>query len=164
MICENHLKPLLDPLETLQKLLDHYIGRSIVIGGIASSLIGEPRLTAHLDALVIINNEEIQELVETARSLGLDSRIKDVHKFAEQNRVVLLRHTDSGTNIDISLGMLPFEKEMISRSTKYQVGDFSITLPSPEDLIIMKAIANRQKDILDIQGIIKKIHILTSIG
>ena len=33
------------------------------------------------------------------------------------------------------------------------MGDFSVPLPSPEDLIIMKAVAHRQQDLEDIRGI-----------
>ena len=54
---------------------------------------------------------------------------------------MLLRHIISGTDIDISLGILPFEVEMVERSCLIEVGTVLIRLPTPENLIIMKAIA-----------------------
>ncbi len=46
---------------------------------------------------------------------------------------------------------------MVERSTIHQIDEtLQIHLPTPEDLIIMKAIAHRPKDLLDIQGLIQK--------
>lgn len=50
--------------------------------------------------------------------------------------------------------MLPFEVEMVERSKLHQVDSLQIRLPTPEDLIIMKAIAHRPKDMTDIEAII----------
>ena len=149
------LTPLLGPLAALQSLLDIYPDRSIIIGGIASSLLGQPRLTADLDALILLSNEEIPELFENAVKKGLETRIAEAEEFAKRHRIVLLRHTKSETNIDISLGLLPFEQEAISHSHTQEVGGIVINLPTPEDLIVMKSVAHRPKDLLDIQGIIQ---------
>ena len=64
-----------------------------------------------------------------------------------------MRHTISGTDIDLSLGSLPFEIEMVERSTVVELGSIKLRLPTPEDLIIMKAVAYRPKDLGDIQAI-----------
>ena len=58
-----------------------------------------------------------------------------------------MRHTASGTDIDLSLGFLPFEVEMVERSSLVELGPVKLRLPTPEDLIIMKAIAHRHKDL-----------------
>jgi hypothetical protein len=155
MIEESHLTPLLAPLAALQCLLDRYAGRGVIIGGIAASLIGKPRLTADLDALILLPIEELPEFYEAAKAEGLEGRISEPLEFARQNHVLLLRHTESYTNIDISLGLLPFEQEMIKRSNLHHVAGLTLNLPTPEDLIIMKAVAHRPKDLLDIEGIVQ---------
>jgi predicted nucleotidyltransferase len=48
---------------------------------------------------------------------------------------------------------LPFEIEMIQRSRLVEVGSIRLRLPTPEDLIIMKAVAHRPKDLEDIQAV-----------
>jgi hypothetical protein len=53
------------------------------------------------------------------------------------------------------LGILPFEQEAVQRSTLHDTGTFAIRLPTPEDLIIMKTVAHRPKDLLDIQALIE---------
>src|SRR5690606_19242233 len=76
--------------------------------------------------------------------------------FARKNRVLLLRHAPSKINIDISLGVLPFEEEMVDRGSVQSTPTLSVRLPTPEDLIIMKAVAHRPKDLEDIRPIVDK--------
>ena len=85
---------------------------------------------------------------------GLVPRLLDAEQFARRNRVLLLSHEASGIRVDISLGLLPFEVETVERSELYQIGSLFIRLPTPEDLIILKAVAHRPKDLLDIEAII----------
>jgi hypothetical protein len=44
---------------------------------------------------------------------------------------------------------------MIKRSNLHHVAGLTLNLPTPEDLIIMKAVAHRPKDLLDIEGIVQ---------
>lgn len=145
-----------DPLEALERLLAKFDHQGVIIGGLAVSLLGEARFTEDLDAMVLLSIDDIPNFLEVARQEGIAPRIDGAAEFAKRNRVLLLRHSTSQTNIDVSLGILPFEQEMVARSRVYQVDDtLKIHLPTPEDLIIMKAIAHRPKDLLDIQGIIR---------
>jgi hypothetical protein len=146
-----------DPLEALEKLLSHFDNRGVIIGGVAVSLLGQARFTEDLDAMILLSIDEIPLFLVNAKEEGIEPRIDQAEDFARQNRVLLLRHTPSQTNIDISLGILPFEQEMVERSTIHQIdATLQIHLPTPEDLIIMKAIAHRPKDLLDIQGLIQR--------
>jgi predicted nucleotidyltransferase len=144
---------LLEPLDALQHLIQQFGNRGIVIGGVAASLLGQPRLTVDLDAIILLSIEDLQKLIEFANELGMEPRIKDAEAFARKNRVLLLRHEQTGINIDISLGILPFEFEMIERGQEINVGGIQVRLPTPEDLIIMKAIAHRSKDLEDIKTV-----------
>ena len=92
--------------------------------------------------------------MEAANAEGIQPRISNAEEFARKSRVILLRHTPSNINIDISLGILPFEEEMVARGNVQSIAALSVRLPTPEDLIIMKAIAHRPKDLIDIQTII----------
>jgi hypothetical protein len=149
------LTPLLEPLAALQRLIDRFHGQGIVIGGIAASLLGRPRLTADLDAMLLLSIDALPGLVEAAKEEGLLPRVQDAETFARRTRVLLLRHQPSGTAVDISLGTLPFEEEAVGRSVLYSIGPISVRLPTPEDLIIFKAMAHRPKDLLDIQAIVE---------
>jgi len=115
--------------------------------------LGQPRLTVDLDALIHLSIDDLPKLIEAATKEGMITRIADAEAFARKNRILLLQHESSGISIDISLGILPFEFEMVERGQEYQVGDLQLRLPTPEDLIITKGIAHRLKDLEDIKAI-----------
>jgi predicted nucleotidyltransferase len=52
--------------------------------------------------------------------------------------------------------MMPFEEEMVERSIVQSTSTVSVRLHSSEDLIIMKAVAHRPKDLEDIRTIVDK--------
>ena len=145
--------PLLAPIQALQSLLSQFNDRGVIIGGVAASLLGTPRFTVDLDAVFLISLEDIPRLLAEAAKQGIEPRVSDPIAFARKSRVLLLRHHASGTDIDLSLGILPFEVEMVERSTLVEIGSIQLRLPTPEDLIIMKAVAHRTKDLTDIQSI-----------
>lgn len=154
MSLPDYLVPLITPLIDLQKLLDRYGERGVIIGGIASGLLGRPRLTVDLDAMFLASAKDVPKILELAGEVGIEPRIENVMEFAKKSRVLLLRHTKSGVSIDISLGILPFEEEVVERGIKHDVGALIIRLPTPEDLIILKAVAHRPKDLEDIREIV----------
>jgi predicted nucleotidyltransferase len=145
--------PLLAPIQALQSLLTQFHERGVIIGGVAVSLLGTPRYTVDLDAVFLLNLEDIPRLLVEASKLGIEPRISDPVAFAHKSRVLLLRHNTSGIDIDLSLGVLPFEIEMVERSTVVEIGSLILRLPTPEDLIILKAVAHRPKDLEDIRAI-----------
>jgi len=143
----------IEPLASLQRLIQEFNNQGVIIGGIAASLLGQPRLTADLDAVILLSVDDVPRLIEAAAKQDMLPRIQNAKLFARKNRILLLRHQPSSTNIDISLGILPFEVEMVERSKMVEVGSLRLRLPTPEDLIILKAVAHRPKDLEDINAI-----------
>lgn len=151
------LEPLLDALEALQRLLSRFDNRGVIIGGAAVSILGRARFTEDVDAVFLLSNNDLPLLLEMAKKEDIEPRVDNVVDFAKKTRVLLLRHTPTDTGIDISLGVMPFEEEMIERGVLYEVDEaLQLRLPTPEDLIIMKAIAHRPKDLEDIRTIADK--------
>jgi predicted nucleotidyltransferase len=146
------IEPFLEPLESLQRLLSRFNERGVIIGGAAVSILGKARYTEDIDAMFLLSIKDIPQLLKEASEEGIEPRIDNAAEFARKNRVVLLKHVISNTNIDLSLGVLPFEQEMVERSVVHQVdATLQLRLPTPEDLIILKAIAHRPKDMEDIR-------------
>ena len=116
------LEPLLEPVAAVQRLIDQFDQRGIFIGGVAVSLLGQPRLTADAGAMLLLSLDKLPQLLDVAQTVGLTPRIPDVIHFAQQSRVVLLKHEASSINVDVSLGLLPFEVEAVERSREYQAG------------------------------------------
>lgn len=140
-----------DPLHSLLKLLEDGNIPHVLIGGLAVSQLSRPRLTADIDVLAVLDDDNrIPSLIESAGNAGFSLRIQEAEAFARKNRVLLLIHDQSKIPVDISLGLLPFEREVIERSSRITAGNLQLPLPSVEDLIILKAVAHRAVDLQDI--------------
>jgi predicted nucleotidyltransferase len=150
------VEPFRATIEAIQRLLAKFDNRGVIIGGIAVGFLGKPRLTEDVDAMFLLSTQDIPMFLEAAKNENIHPRIQKAEEFARKNRVLLLQHIPTETNIDISLGFLPFEEEMVERGIIQSMGALSIRLPAPEDLIIMKAIAHRPKDLEDIRTIVNK--------
>ncbi|MBU4487792.1 MAG: nucleotidyltransferase [Candidatus Omnitrophica bacterium] len=148
------LEILLRSLISIQKLMKKSGCPWAIIGGVAASILGKPRFTADVDVLALVEDDDIARMLRVSRQYGFKERIKNAVGFAKKNRVLLLAHKGSGINVDISLGFLPFEKEAIKNSKRYRIGGLTFYLPTPEDLIVFKAVAHRPVDLIDIQEIV----------
>jgi predicted nucleotidyltransferase len=150
----SELVRLLKPLEAMMRWFDAAGVRAAIIGGVAASLLGKPRLTKDIDAVVL--DVEAEVLIQSGAHYGFQPRIADAVDFARNTRMLLLRFTEGEIDIDLSLGALPFEYEVIDRSSMIDVGGgVSIRVASPEDIVVMKAIAGRGRDVMDIENIIQ---------
>jgi hypothetical protein len=129
----------------------------VVVGGVAASFLGRPRLTLDVDVLVLLDEEHWGEFIAAGASYGFAPRRADVVAFARETRVLLLRHEPSGMDADIIVGFLPFEQEVVTRAAWVDLGSFTIPLPRPEDLLIMKAVSRRPRDVLDMESILEAI-------
>ena len=84
------------------------------------------------------------------------SRIASAKEFAITKRVLLLTASNE-VPLDLTLSGLPFEKQMIDRATPFSyMPDCLLLTCSAEDLIVLKAFADRAQDWIDIRGIIAR--------
>ena len=127
--------------------------RFCFIGGLALQRWGEPRLTADVDLTILTGfGPEAAYIDELCRTYS--GRIPGAAEFAQRSRVLLLE-SERGIPIDISLGALPFEARVIERATVYGfMPKVSLTTCSAEDLVVLKAFADRTRDWSDIEGIV----------
>lgn len=126
---------------------------SVIIGGVAASLLATPRATEDIDALIMFDVTDSPRLIASLSRHGFRPLFQDAAEFAIQSRLITVTHEGTSTVVDIMLGCMPFEEELIQRSNEHTSFGFSIRLPTPEDLVILKAIANRPKDLEDIRNI-----------
>ena len=129
--------------------------RFCFIGGLAVQRWGEPRLTQVVDLTLLTGFGGEEPYVEAllARFRG---RLIDAATFALEHRVLLLV-ASNGTPIDVSFGAMPFEERSIERSSCFSIAE-GVTLQtcSAEDLVVHKAFAGRDKDWMDIRGIVDR--------
>lgn len=114
---------------------------------------GEPRLTQDIDITLLTRFENESFFIETLLE-KYQPRIANAADFARKNRILLLKNSN-GIGIDVSLGGLPFEEKMVKRASyqKY-LENVELKIITAEDLIVMKAMAARSKDWLDVETIL----------
>jgi hypothetical protein len=108
-----------------------------------------------VDVVAIAESDRWPELVEKAEDWGIRPRVHDALEFARTTRVLLLVHEPTRIEVDLSFGMLPFEKDLVQRAEIRQVQRMRFPLASAEDIIIMKALALRPRDVADIESIVE---------
>ncbi len=139
----------------LQKFCEENNWKFCIIGGVALQFWGEQRLTKDVD-LTLLTGFGSEQIFIDELLCKFPKRIDDAKEFALRNRVLLLQ-TSGGIGIDISLGAFPFEETMIHRAEyrKY-LPNVSLKICSAEDLIVLKAFADRGKDWSDIESVLIK--------
>lgn len=150
-----NLAPLIPPLHDLVTWLSSSGVPFVIVGGVAAALQGRPRATRDIDAVIMIEENAWSAFLADAAAHGFPPRRKNSLEFAAVSRVLLLQHARSGLGIDLSLGAMPFEREMITRASRVFVEGVHVPLASPEDLIVMKSLAMRPNDITDIVSLVE---------
>jgi hypothetical protein len=149
------LAPLLAALNGLDKWFEAEAVPGVIVGGVAVAVMARPRVTRDVDSLVVLDESRWASFLTAGEPFGFAPRILDPLDFARRSRVLLLVHTPSGVDIDVMFGALRFEEETVSRGRVSAIGGVSIRLPTPEDLIIMKVVAHRPRDLADVEGLLE---------
>lgn len=149
------LKFLATPLEQLVRLFSELGKPGVILGGVAAGVWGKARATGDVDGVILADYEDFPKLLELAAKLGLTSRKEHPIEFAKKAKIFLFTHVPSGVNVDLAIGITPFEREAVERAKMVAWRGLSIPIMSPEDLIIAKAVARRTIDLADIEWILK---------
>ena len=150
-----NLDPILAAAGVLEEFCRTREWRFCFIGGLAVQRWGEPRFTADADLTLLTGFGGEERFVDPLLS-HFRSRREDARAFALRHRVLLLT-ADNGTPLDVALGAVPFEENSIRRSSPFSLGEGrTLTTCSAEDLLVHKVVANREKDWLDIEGVLAR--------
>jgi hypothetical protein len=147
--------PLLEAAREAQTALADSGSAFILIGGLAVFRWGEPRITRDVDFTVLcaLGDEDAKVDAILRRLRG---RIDDAAEFARRSRV-LLATASNGVPIDIALGALPYEERAVERGSDFAFAPgLLLRTCSAEDLVVMKAFAGRDHDLLAIDGVVAR--------
>jgi hypothetical protein len=139
--------------DALQSFLREQRWPFCFIGGLAVQHWGEPRVTRDVDVTLLAgfgNEEQIAQ-----KLLGrFQPRTPDFLNMVVGARVALMQD-EHGVGLDIAMGALPFEERAIQRSQDVRfLPDWSLRICSAEDLIVMKSLAGRTRDWLDVETVL----------
>jgi hypothetical protein len=128
----------------------------MIIGGIAVIARGVPRQTIDIDATVWAESVALEALLAKLATRRVVPRIADAVSFARQHQVLLLEHEPTAIPVDLSLAWLPFERVALERADHVDFGGVRLRVATPEDLVIYKAVAWRDRDRSDIERLLAR--------
>ncbi len=124
----------------------------IVIGGIAASTIGEPRITADVDVDIVINKEDVPDFLNKVTKAGFQVPVKKCIESAR--RVGVFQISFGDYHIDFIIASTDLEAQAFRRRKAIQLHGVKAFFPTPEDLILLKIVPGRDKDLLDAKSIV----------
>jgi len=147
------VNPLFAAAADLQRFSGAHGWKTAIIGGRAVQRWGEPRQTRDVHVALLTGFGGEERFVDPLLA-HYAARRQDARQFALERRVLLI-HDSAGIPLDVSLAALPFEARVIERSSACAFApEARLRTCSAEDLVVLKALANRPQDWLDVEGII----------
>lgn len=128
------------------------------MGGLAIRLLGIPRPTFDVDLAITISRDRLPELYEELEAEGFD--IPEAYRGGWVDEVAgmpLVKFKmyigGRGIDADIFLTETRFQQEIMRRRMQDELWGIPIPLATPEDLILLKLVAGRPRDLGDIADI-----------
>lgn len=128
----------------------------MVFGGQAVLLYGEPRLTRDIDVTLGVDPSQTAAIIDMIRGLGFHVLTQKPEEFVRETLVLPALEPESGVRIDFVFSLSQFERAAIQRSRPVDVDGISVQFISLEDLIVMKLLASRPRDLEDVASILRK--------
>ena len=124
----------------------------MLIGGMANAIWGQPRATVDVDLTVGVGVDQSNSLLALLGS-SVQSAPPDPEQFAGDTGVLPFVHA-TGIRVDLIFGTNAYATQALFRATEVSLAGISVRVCTPEDLIVHKLMAGREKDRLDVEAII----------
>ncbi len=130
--------------------------RYVIIGGIASSIRGKPRMTMDADVVVLVSLQKVDILIRSMKECGFS-----VTKTSEQKIVarmkrglpVKLRYAKR-YSVDLRLASYSIDKQAIRNAKLFDLFDVKLPIAGIEDLIVYKVVRFDEVDWADIKAML----------
>ncbi len=146
---------LYDIVDVLEELHAPYV----VMGGIAVRIHGIPRPTHDVDFTIALPRQSLPQFFARATNKGFTVpeayESGWVDQVAGMPLVKLRMYLEShGVDVDIFLAESDFQRSLLSRRQPQNYEGRTIAFVSPEDLILLKLVANRPRDLIDVDDVL----------
>ena len=139
-------------LQNLVRCLEGTQVPYLIIGGVAQAVIGEPRVTQDVDCIVAVQIPRGTD----ALLHGLEQAGFEVDQAAARTRVEsagTFSVTRGRWRVDLIVASTSFEQSAFQRARRFRLYEVEANLPTPEDLILLKLVPGRDKDLLDVKTV-----------
>jgi hypothetical protein len=153
------MSDLAQALNDLARLFETLGTPYALMGGIAVRVYGIPRPTYDVDITLALERSRLPELYRAVRDLGYTVPEEYAGGWVDQVAGLPLVKfrlylEQRGVDIDVFLAESPFQHQLLARRRREQLDQTPIWLVSPEDLVLLKLLAGRARDIADIGDVL----------
>ena len=136
------------------RVLEHDQIPYLIIGGVAQAVIGEPRMTQDVDCIVAVQTDQIAGLLNSLAAEGFEADPKIIRERVDSTGTFSVQR--GRWHVDVILASTEFEQSAFKRAQRIRLYDLDVNLPTPEDLILLKLVPGRDKDLLDVRTVMMR--------
>ena len=129
--------------------------RWYLFGAQAAILYGAARLSADVDVTVALGDRRVAELVAALDASGFEARVPEPAAFAETSRVLPVVHRSTRMPADVVLAGPGLEERFLAHAEARMIDDVVVHVASAPDLVVMKVLAGRPKDLEDAIAVLR---------
>ena len=129
------------------------------MGGLTVRVYGIPRPTYDIDFTLAVPRPSLLDFYHTLQKLGYT--VPDPYFTGWLDRVagmpvVKIRFfgSENGVDVDFFLAESEFQQQVLVRRRREKIDDLDVWIVSPEDLILLKLISRRPRDMADIGDVL----------
>ena len=148
-ISEDDLK---QALLEMAAALAQFNAKYAIIGGMATAYRSQPRFTKDLDILLAVPQLVLPRLLQELQRRGFEFDLATVIREWSQEHMTVLSFR--GIRIDWLKPVLPAYVHILDRATEEAWFKQPIRVASAEGLVLLKLLAFRTQDILDIENLV----------
>ncbi|MGQ0601632.1 MAG: nucleotidyltransferase [Anaerolineales bacterium] len=149
------MENLLKAYAELQQRLEEAGILSALIGGMAVGAWARARVTRDVDIKVLLHRDERQKLLDVLKT-GYSFLHADPEAALRQNGVLFILNS-AGVRIDVQLADIEFDEILIARARTLELAPgYAVRVCTAEDLIILKILAQRPQDDIDVERVIER--------
>ncbi len=145
---------LLETVSVLERMSIPYA----IMGGFAARVWGVPRPTFDADIAVVVDEDSLQQLFDELEVAGFDvppeHRTGFLDMLAGFQKASVCRFWDQHVwHTDLFIVKGGLLESAIQRARRVRIGNREVLVMSPEDIVLLKLIAKRRKDLADVEEI-----------
>lgn len=146
-------------LDLLVALLERMSVKYVIVGGLAVRAYAIPRATEDLDFTLALTRERLPELYDELEkqefAVPEPYRSGWVDQVKGLNLVKLKRYVGGrGIDVDFFLAESSYQEEILRRRRMAEVEGRNLWIASPEDMVLLKLLAGRPRDLIDVNDVL----------
>ena len=147
--------PIGEVLAALGTCFDSLGVRWYLFGAQAAIFHGVARLTADVDVTVLPGLHSTGRLVSVMEANGFGLRVTATDDFVARTRVLPFVHSATRLPVDVVLAGPGIEEQFLDRAELHVLEGVRVPIATVEDLVTMKILAGRPKDLDDAKGMLR---------